>query len=194
MNSCLSRFSAPGMSLRVHGHPFYDAISTPAPTGRTGARSMCGKCSCASSDSWQKGSLRRYECSPYLVSAIGNTTHARAGVDHGQPPHSAPVPALRQKRERLWRRKRNKKVAIQPRLRRLMGAHLAMALGRVWRIGLPSWRREKDQRRIPAQPSAPRPMRVYLPVTACHALLCPHLLMATRGPQGNLSSPRVLHS
>src|SRR5215831_99262 len=39
-------------------------------------------------------------------------------------------------------------------------------------------------------PSAPLPLRVHIPATACHALLCPHLLRATRVP----SAPSPLHT
>src|SRR5215475_2919257 len=58
---------------------------------------------------------------------------------------------------------------------------------RVVRIGLTSWRREQDQRSAQAPPFAPMLMLVHIPATACHALRCPHLLMATRGTQYHLS-------
>src|SRR5438093_7984660 len=44
---------------------------------------------------------------------------------------------------------------------------------------------------IPARTSttlSPMPRLVHLPAPACHALLCLCLLMATRSPQGHLSS------
>jgi hypothetical protein len=56
------------------------------------------------------------------------------------------------------------------------------------------WRREKKQVSIRAQHAAPTPMPVHVLATACHALLCPHLSMATCGPRCHLPSPRVLHS
>jgi hypothetical protein len=44
-----------------------------------------------------------------------------------------------------------------------------------------------------AQPVTRTPMPVHVLASACHALLCPHLTMATRGPQCPIS-PRVLHA
>ena len=40
----------------------------------------------------------------------------------------------------------------------------------------------------PSTPLSPMPRLVHLSAPACHALLCLCLLMATRGPQGHLSS------
>src|SRR5215813_12028877 len=41
---------------------------------------------------------------------------------------------------------------------------------------------------------AHRLLRVHIPAPACYACLCPHLWMATHGPQCPLFSPRLLHS
>ena len=47
---------------------------------------------------------------------------------------------------------------------------------------------------IPARTSttlSPMSRLVHLPAPACHALLCPRLVMTTRGSQGHLASPHV---
>ena len=89
-------------------------------------------------------------------------------------------------------RKRNKKVALKPWLRRLTGTHLAMEL-------VASFVNRSDLleagERIHERTSttlSPMPRLVHIPAPACHALLCPRLLMTTRGPQGHLSSRLVL--
>ena len=76
----------------------------------------------------------------------------------------------------------------------LTGAHLDMELVARFAHRHHLWRREKKQVSIRAQHAAPTPMPVHVLATACHALLCPHLSMATRGPRCHLPSPRVLHS